>query len=195
VSSPVLGAVPPKALKIRNFGTLESECLEKIDRDIVSASLRGKCCPWKELSKNVWYVVRRVEVLKFLDISAVVRPIGIKFCMMVELYPRHGFSSSGGYLKWSPDGGKTWFFGQFVFGVTSLISVINKIHWCVTWRHSMIARIWSMHAGLMTVRSLRCICFFHLTLFHRLLLNSPPPWLMLRPGWAPADYASIRQRR
>jgi len=30
---------------------------------------------------------------------------------------------------------------------------------------------------------------------HRLLLSSLPAWLMLRPGWARADYASIRQRQ
>jgi len=80
----------------------------------------------------VGHYICSVFVCPGTDMSATVRPIGVKFCIMVELHPWRVFSAfwcdifMGLQVRV-----KNGSFGQSVFGVSSSLCVINEIHWCV----------------------------------------------------------------
>ena len=104
----------------------------------VSSANRHCCLSIRQsrLTGGVMFV--RLPVCPFVrlsvtDISATVRLIGVKFNTIVESSaPDRSPDMSSPLLVAislrSPNGGQNWLFGQFVFGVTLSLSVINKIH-------------------------------------------------------------------
>jgi len=65
----------------------------------------------------------------FLPGDRYLGPISMKFCMMVELCPGRGVLHFAGEFFSGPQmGDQKWFFGQFAFGISSSVCVINKTH-------------------------------------------------------------------
>jgi len=148
-----------------------------MERNIGSTRAFQKCIAWDCSPQG-----SPLQGKYFFALGQIYRADQREFSRDSRALSRMFFSPSGGNIFRGLQMGVKWVFGQFVFGVTSSASVINKMHWCVAQRRLFVARdgqrshavsytgpsrCWS-HT---TVQQLSPRCTSRIAIFH-----TPPPF-------------------